>query len=350
MFALVGIGVNGIGSITLEGSDVFRRSDLVYLDGYTTPLPTGFVENFSRYIGKDIVVLDRAKLENNISMILKEARDKEISLAVLGDPLFATTHVNFLIQAKRMGVSFVVVHSTSISTLLATAFGLHPYKFGKIVTVVRESGMPATSIYFSLYDNLLRGLHTILLLEFDSKSGEGVTPTSMFKVLENAESVYKLGAFSEKTLVIVACRIAREDQKVHVGRVADLIATDFGAPPYSVIVPSKLHFTEEEALDVLFGLEKDKVMNNEAGLRGRTEFLVRKYVNRTRETLIEAREETTRKGLTNLDDLFENIECYLDDSTRFLNTGEDLLAMLSVGYAEGLLDSLRFQGILDLKW
>ena len=125
---------------------------------------------------------------------------------------------------------------------------------------------------------------------------------------------------------------------------------DFGDPPYSIIIPSKLHFTEEEALRVLYGIERSKITNNIQNLRKQIDFLVNKYVKRTKETLSEARKKLPEDKVKEFDDLFENVECYLDDSIRFLNSGDDELAMLSVGYAEGLLDSLRLQRILDLRW
>jgi len=45
-----------------------------------------------------------------------------------------------------------------------------------------------------------------------------------------------------------------------------------------------------------------------------------------------------------------NAELYLRDSENFLANTEDELAMLSVGYAEGLVDSLAFTGEVKLSW
>jgi diphthine synthase len=350
MLALVGLGVNGINSINLCGMEVFKKSDVIYLDGYTTPITTNFVKALSLQIGKEVTVLKRAELEDGIEGILSQAKIMNVSLAVLGDPLLATTHMNLVIESKKRDVIYKVVHNTSVVSLLTSSCGLHPYKFGRIATIVRESGTPATSVYFTLYDNLIRGTHTIFLLEFDTESGEGVLPASAFKILENAEKVYKLDAFSEDTFLIVACRIERDDQKYYAGTVSDLKGIDFGDPPYSIVIPSRLHFTEEETIQVLYDIGKEKVNDNTKNLKKRVDYLVNKYVNKTRETLREAKEEISNRKSQDLDELFENVECYLDDSIRFLNSGEEHLAMLSVGYAEGLLDALRFQKVLDLKW
>jgi diphthine synthase len=42
-------------------------------------------------------------------------------------------------------------------------------------------------------------------------------------------------------------------------------------------------------------------------------------------------------------EVLDNAECYVADAERFLNQGKPELAVLSIGYAEGLVDALRFQ-------
>ena len=49
-------------------------------------------------------------------------------------------------------------------------------------------------------------------------------------------------------------------------------------------------------------------------------------------------------------ELLENAELYLRDSESFLANNQDELAMLSVGYAEGLIDALSFIGEVKLTW
>ena len=41
--------------------------------------------------------------------------------------------------------------------------------------------------------------------------------------------------------------------------------------------------------------------------------------------------------------VIENAENYLLDAQNFYNQGKLELAILSIGYAEGLIDSIRFQ-------
>ncbi len=40
----------------------------------------------------------------------------------------------------------------------------------------------------------------------------------------------------------------------------------------------------------------------------------------------------------------------MKDAENFLANGEDEMAMLSIGYAEGLLDSLSFSGVIKIDW
>jgi diphthine synthase len=42
-------------------------------------------------------------------------------------------------------------------------------------------------------------------------------------------------------------------------------------------------------------------------------------------------------------EVLENAECYIADSEQFLRQGKFELAVLSIGYAEGLIDALRYK-------
>ncbi|MCS7117161.1 MAG: SAM-dependent methyltransferase, partial [Nitrososphaerota archaeon] len=89
MLTLVGLGVQGIKSITLEGFEALKESDIIFLDGYTTYIPENFEEELKEIIKKDVIVIfERKKVEEQVDRILDEARRKNVVFAVLGDPLF----------------------------------------------------------------------------------------------------------------------------------------------------------------------------------------------------------------------------------------------------------------------
>ncbi len=47
--------------------------------------------------------------------------------------------------------------------------------------------------------------------------------------------------------------------------------------------------------------------------------------------------------------IFENAELYIQDAEKFLEDGQDEVAILSIGYADGLVDALRLAKGLDPK-
>ena len=120
----------------------------------------------------------------------------------------------------------------------------------------------------------------------------------------------------------------------------------FGSPPYCIIVPGRLHFTEEESLATILKLDKKNIVDNSSAVKRTAQVLIPRYVEKARRALEEARE--TLKGRHR--DLLENAELYLRDSENFLANDQDELAMLSVGYAEGLVDALSFTGEVKLNW
>ncbi len=61
--------------------------------------------------------------------------------------------------------------------------------------------------------------------------------------------------------------------------------------------------------------------------------LVPRYVEKAKKAL-EAARGSLKQGY---DELFENSELYVRDAESFLADGQDELAMLSIGYAEGLI-------------
>ena len=47
--------------------------------------------------------------------------------------------------------------------------------------------------------------------------------------------------------------------------------------------------------------------------------------------------------------MLENAELYIQDAEKFLEQGKDEVAILSIGYADGLVDSLRIAKGLEPK-
>ncbi|MBI3840444.1 MAG: diphthine synthase [Thaumarchaeota archaeon] len=342
--SFVGLGLGPRG-ISLEGIDELRDADVAYLEYYTTPHEPRLLKELESATGRRLSMVDRAFVEDG-TRILTEAKEKRVALAVLGDPMIATTHDELRVRAVRSGVETKVIHGATIVSASASASGLHYYKFSRTVTVTREAVNRLTQAYHILHQNLLEGAHTLLLLEYDVDSGEGVSPAEAIAGLLLAEANFKRGVVSERTFALVESRLGREDGARFADEFVELSKLKYGEPPHSLIVPGKLHFTEVEAISAIFDIDEAKVRDNSEAVLRTAQTLVPKYVAKTRRALNGVRSKLGPQYSS----VVENVELYMRDAEVNLANGEDELAMLNIGYAEGLLDSLSFSGVTKIDW
>ena len=342
--SFVGLGLGAKG-ITLEGVGEMVDADVIYLEYYTTPHEPQLLRQVQSATGKNFTIVDRQFVEDG-NKILADAEGKKVVLAVLGDPMIATTHNELRVRAIKRGVETRVIHSATIASAAASASGLHSYKFSRTVTITRESVGKLSQAYHILHENLLEGGHTLLLLEYDAQSGLGVTPADAMAGLLLAEGNFKRGVVNEDTFALMISRLGREDAHLAAGTFAKLSKIDSGGPPHCLIVPGKLHFTEAEAVAAIFSVEEARVKSNSDKVLRTAQTLVPRYVAKTRRAI-----DSVRPRLGPLyEHVLENAELYMKDAENFLANGEDEMAMLSIGYAEGLLDSLSFAGVIKIDW
>lgn len=342
--SFVGLGLGSKG-ITVEGVEELKDADVVYLEYYTTPHEHRLLNELASATGKQAVVVDREFVESG-AKILTDAALKKVALAVLGDPMIATTHAELRTRAIKQGIETKVVHSATIAAAAASASGLHSYKFSRTVTVTRESVGKLSQAYHMLHENLLEGAHTLLLLEYDTASGQEVTPGEAFAGLSQAESNFKRGVVKDDTFAVVLSRVGRPDASLSAGTVRELTSKAYGDAPHCVVIPGRLHFTEVESVAAIARLPEGSVTSNSDGVLRTAQTLVPKYVAKTRRALDSVRGKVGRE----YDQVVENAELYMKDAESFLANGEDEMAMLSIGYAEGLLDSLGFAGKVKIEW
>lgn len=341
-FVGLGLGPRGI---SVEGLQELKQADVVFLEYYTNPHDPTLVSELERNGVGQLTVVDRAFVEDG-SSILAEARSKNVVLAVPGDPMIATTHAELRVRAIRAGIPTRVFHSATIATAAASASGLHFYKFSRTVTITRENVRKLSQAYQVLHQNLLEGAHTLLLLEYDVSAGEGVSPNDAIRGLIAAEANFRLGVVSAKTFAIVLSRLGGEGERCIAGSFGDLERGGFGDAPHSIIVPGSLHFTEAEAVEAICGTDPSRIHGNSEGMKRPAQTMVPRYLEKTRKALLSVK---GRLG-GQYDSVVENVELYMRDAEGYLANGDDERAMLSIGYAEGLLDSLNFAGVVKVEW
>lgn len=340
----VGLGLGERGT-SLAGIDAMKGCEVVYLEKYTSPPSPTLVSDLEKATGRKVTLVGRDFVEDGRE-ILERARRSDVALAVQGDPMIATTHGDLRVRASLSGIPTRVLHGATIPAAAASASGLHFYKFAAAITFTLESVSHHQDVYQRVHRNLLEGQHTLILLEYDVDGGRGVEPGFVFERLLAAEENFKRGVLSERTLAVVLGRVGMVGETGIAGPMGKLKGMPFGGPPHCVVIPGRLHFTEEEALVAVLKAEKDEVLDNSGTVRRTAQVLVPRYVEKAKRALDEA-----RKGLGGRHrDLLENAELYIKDAENFLAGGQDELAMLSIGYAEGLVDALSFTGEVKLSW
>ncbi len=80
----------------------------------------------------------------------------------------------------------------------------------------------------------------------------------------------------------------------------------------------------------------------------------RKYIEGFREALNKLRDSFSSMPRTiseqGLKNILANAEAYLKDAEYYLGKGDYVDSLISIAYAEGLLDSLRHAGLIDISW
>ncbi|MBI5133134.1 MAG: diphthine synthase [Thaumarchaeota archaeon] len=337
MLLLVGLGIHGYAGLSAKALDLLLSIKEIYVEKYTSPMPESEIDGLKRVLNKDVKVVPRWFVEDGRE-ILQLAKNIDVALLVYGDPLIATTHLDLRVRAEKGSIKTKVLHASSSITSIIGECGLHIYKIGKIITLTSERSS-VTNTYYAVYNNLLSGSHTLILLEYNQDKNLFLKPNEALKMLLESEKDEKHEIFSDETFAIVASRVGTDDQSIVSGKIMSLLEKDFGEPPHSVVVPSNLHFTETDALAVLTKL-LDAPTDNSKNVKKVADQMIAKYVPKARKALEQAR------NLVNNDksfsDIFENAEYYISDAEKFLREGKPELAVLSIGYAEGLIDAIRF--------
>ncbi|NND86867.1 MAG: diphthine synthase [Nitrosopumilus sp.] len=344
MLWFVGIGVSGFKSIPIEALDVLSKADIVYLEQFTSPIGKSDLRKIKDSTKAEFKEAKRWLVEDG-NEILKNAKKKKVALLSYGDPYIATTHIELRTRAIDEKIKTFSIHASSSLTSMIGECGLHFYKVGRIATIMSEM-KSLTTPYYVIYKNIIEGNHTILLLEYNQDKDFFLEPNVALHGLLETEKGQMRKVVDLSTFVIVASRIGFRDQAIISGKISSLKKRDFGKPPHTVIIPGRLHFTESDALKIL-GECIDEPFDNSEKTQKISSQMMKKYVPMIRDALEEVRPRY--KDQKEFHIILENAELYIKDAEKFLEEGQDEVAILSIGYADGLIDALRLAKGLDPK-
>ncbi|CAB3245801.1 unnamed protein product [Arctia plantaginis] len=264
MFYLIGLGLGDAEDITVKGLEVVRKCDKVLLEGYTSILTVG-KEILEEYYGRPLVLADRDLCESAIDEVLIEAKDKEIALLVVGDPLGATTHTDMLLRAKQFGVQTQIIHNASIMNAVSCC-GLQLYNFGETVSIPYWTNTWKPDSFFEkIVANFSRNLHTLCLLDIKVKEPTEESLTKKVrqymdpKFMSVKEAAYQLvqiiekrndaGIISKNSKAVGLSRVGATDQRIAVMTLDAMQRCDLGPPLHSLVIPGpNLHPLELDYL------------------------------------------------------------------------------------------------------
>jgi len=344
MLWFVGLGISGSKSIPVEALEVLSKADIVYLEQFTSPIGKSDVSKIKKMTNGELKEGKRWLVEDG-NEILKYAKTKKVVLLSYGDPYIATTHIELRTRAIQEKIKTHSIHASSSLTSMIGECGLHFYKIGRIATIMSEM-KSLTTPYYVIYKNIIEGNHTVLLLEYNQDKDFFMDPKEALTGLIETEKGQKRKVIDLSTHAIVASRVGFKDQSIISGKISSLKKIDFGKPPHTIIITGRLHFTESDALKIL-GRCLDEPQDNSEKTKKISVQMMKKYVPMVREAL----EEITPyyKDQKEFKVILENAELYIQDAEKFLEDGQDEVAILSIGYADGLVDALRLAKGLEPK-
>ena len=247
----ISIGLNDEKDMSIKAIEAARECDLLFAEFYTQKMNTT-KENLEKIIGKDIKLLSRKEVEET-DLLIKEARSKKVGLLVGGDALCATTHLALKCEAEKNGIETRVIHGSSIFSAVAET-GLHIYKFGQAVTIPfldkLKNELPL-SVYEKASKNKKMGLHTLMLLDIVEEENRFMTIRDACEILLKLENKMKQKLFTKDSEIIVFARAGSMNSKIFYGKLSHAMKASFGGPPFCIILPGSLHFTEKECLELL---------------------------------------------------------------------------------------------------
>ena len=232
MLYLIGLGLD-LKDISLKALEAIKKCNSIYLETYTTTFPYK-IEDLERVIGKKIISSARKQFEDDVDMLINQAKREDVAILIYGDPLAATTHITIIREAEKAKVQLEIIHNNSIFNVISET-GLQLYKFGKTTSLPKwQENYKPTSFFEIIKENLSIKAHTLILVD------PGLSLKDALKQIEESDEEHLL----KDKEIIIASRLGTTEAKIIRGKIKQLASKKIDEP-FSVIVPGELHFSEE---------------------------------------------------------------------------------------------------------
>ena len=262
---LIGLGLDNKKDISVKSLEIIKQAKEVYLESYTA-IFNSTKEELEEFYERPIIIADRELIEQHPEeTLLLHAKNNDICLLIVGDPLSATTHIDLILRAKEKEIPVKIIHNTSIFNAISSA-GLELYKFGKTTSIPYwEGNFKPTTPYDYIKNNKSLKAHTLCLLDIkvkeesysdvlknkkEYKEARFMTVNEALQILLDIEEIRNEGVISENTKVIGIARATQNDECIKSGTIKELLDFDFGKPLHCIIIPGEMHFMEEDAFNM----------------------------------------------------------------------------------------------------
>ncbi|MDA3836656.1 MAG: diphthine synthase [Nanoarchaeota archaeon] len=232
---LIGLGSNER-TLTKEGMDAIAKCKKVYLEDYTVDFPYTH-HQLEEIIGKKLHLANREKVEN-LSLV-GESQKLNVALLIYGSPLTATTHITLIDECRLSKIKYKIMYNASIFDMVAET-GLSFYKFGKVASMPGwKKSFEPTSFMKIVKDNMSIDAHSLILIDI------GLPFEKALDQLKKAAAEYEIPL----TKLVVCQSMGTSDRKILYRDLKELGTFDGVKSPYCIIIPSKMHFIEEQVLE-----------------------------------------------------------------------------------------------------
>lgn len=226
-------------SISANALEILKSCDRIYLENYTVNFPYT-IEELEQELKIKIEELNRPRVEDE--SILQEAKNSNVALLVYGDSLSATTHMQLIIEAKKLGIEYKIFHNSSIMITIAQT-GLSLYKFGKTCSMPnwKEHTNRPTSFMNYIKNNLSIKAHTLILTDIGLEIQDAINQLIESSKKENINLPEKIIAISSA---------GTSNQKIFYDNLENLKSKEIPMP-FCLVIPSDLSHSESESLEIL---------------------------------------------------------------------------------------------------
>jgi len=257
---IIGLGLGDEKDVTVRGLEAIKSSTKVFLECYTSILSVDKTKLESFY-EKEIIIADRDFVECKAEEIYLPAKEENVSLLIVGDPVCATTHTDIMIRAFDLGIEVELIHNASVMGA-AGCCGLQLYNFGQTISIpFFEENWRPTSFYQKIKYNRGGGMHTLCLLDIKVKEPDFeamkrnkivyLPPrymsvnTASEQLIEAEQKIENGGAYDANTTLCVGLsRLGQKDQCIIAGTLEELKEQNFGEPLHCMIICGEVHDLE----------------------------------------------------------------------------------------------------------